>query len=45
MNSRLAYFGACDWTTFLHSGVSLSNCLARHSMIRPPPGTTPGQYF
>jgi len=26
-------------TTFLQAGISLSLCLARQAMIRPPPGT------
>ena len=43
--ARRCYFGMCASTTVLHCGVSLSNCLARHSTTRPPPGSTPGQNF
>src|SRR5271169_3541202 len=33
-----------NWVrTSLHAGESEAACVARHSMMRPPPGSTPGQ--
>jgi hypothetical protein len=40
-----AYFFSAASSTFLQTGASLSVCLARQAMIRPPPGTTLLQYF
>src|SRR5271155_1590692 len=39
-----AFHGAANWpSTSLHAGESEAACVARHSMMRPPPGSTPGQ--